>query len=138
MAKRKRTNNDLQNTTQKTKDRATRTPLKTRGELRCSRMVSKTNRLGCKRKINYYHTIWMLKITYIIAVIYFLADASSWFILAKKGSVQCYFQHKFSICTYWQIFPATVSICLTARSTIGPLTWTLARCCKVSMTMAGG
>ena len=29
----KRTNNDLQNTTQKTKDRATRTPLKTGGEL---------------------------------------------------------------------------------------------------------
>ena len=29
MAKRKRTNNDLQNTTQKTKDRAQRTPLKT-------------------------------------------------------------------------------------------------------------
>jgi len=29
MAKRKRTNNDLQNTTQKTKDRATRSPLKT-------------------------------------------------------------------------------------------------------------
>jgi hypothetical protein len=28
MAKRKRTNNDLQNTTHKTKDRATRTPLK--------------------------------------------------------------------------------------------------------------
>jgi len=28
MAKRKRTNNDLQNTTQKTKDRATRSPLK--------------------------------------------------------------------------------------------------------------
>jgi len=28
MAKRKRTNNDLQNSTQKTKDRATRTPLK--------------------------------------------------------------------------------------------------------------
>jgi len=31
MAKRKRTNNDLQNTTQKSKDRATRTPLKTGG-----------------------------------------------------------------------------------------------------------
>ena len=32
----KRTNNDLQNTTQKTKDQATRTPLKAWGELRCS------------------------------------------------------------------------------------------------------
>ena len=33
--KEKRTNNDLQNTTQKTKDRATRIPLKTGGEHRC-------------------------------------------------------------------------------------------------------
>jgi len=39
MAKRKkdkRTKNDLQNTMHKTKDRATRTPLKTGGELKCS------------------------------------------------------------------------------------------------------
>ena len=35
MTKRKRTNNELQNTTQKSKDRATQTPLKTRGELMC-------------------------------------------------------------------------------------------------------
>jgi hypothetical protein len=43
MAKRKTdrwTHNGLQNITQKTKDRVTRTPLKTRGELRCSRRVS--------------------------------------------------------------------------------------------------
>jgi len=32
----KRTNNDLQNTTQKTKERATQIKLKTEGELRCS------------------------------------------------------------------------------------------------------
>ena len=31
----KRTNNDLQNITHKTKDRVTRTPLETGGELRC-------------------------------------------------------------------------------------------------------
>jgi hypothetical protein len=37
MAKRKRTNNNLQNITQKMKDQAT---LKTRGELRCSGRVS--------------------------------------------------------------------------------------------------
>ena len=36
MTKGKRTNNDLQNTTQKTKDRVTLTPLKTGGELRWS------------------------------------------------------------------------------------------------------
>jgi hypothetical protein len=35
----KRTNNDLQNITHKTKDRVTRTPLKTEGELRCSGRV---------------------------------------------------------------------------------------------------
>ena len=35
-----RTNNDLQNTTQKTKDRVTRTPLKTGGKLKCSERVS--------------------------------------------------------------------------------------------------
>jgi len=33
------TNNDLQSTTKKSKDRATRTPLKTRGEHRCSGRV---------------------------------------------------------------------------------------------------
>jgi hypothetical protein len=36
----KKTNNNLQTNTQKTKDRATRTPLKTGGEIRCSEMVS--------------------------------------------------------------------------------------------------
>ena len=36
MAKRKRTSNDLQNNTQKTKDRAIQTLLKTADELRCS------------------------------------------------------------------------------------------------------
>ena len=37
MAKRTRTNNDLQNIIQKTKDRSTQTTLKTRGAFRCSR-----------------------------------------------------------------------------------------------------
>ena len=37
---RKRTNNDIQNFAQKTKDRATRKPLETRNELRCFRRVS--------------------------------------------------------------------------------------------------
>ena len=36
----KRTNNDLQNTTQKTNDLASRTPQKTGGDLRCSGRVS--------------------------------------------------------------------------------------------------
>ena len=41
MAKRKRTNNDLQNTTLKNKDRVTKTPLKTTGgELMCPGRVS--------------------------------------------------------------------------------------------------
>jgi hypothetical protein len=38
--KNKRTNNDLQNTTPKTKDRVTRTPLKIGDELMCSGRVS--------------------------------------------------------------------------------------------------
>ena len=40
LKKEKKTNNDLQNITQKTKDRVTQTPLKTGGELRCSRDVA--------------------------------------------------------------------------------------------------
>jgi hypothetical protein len=40
MAKRKRTNNDLQNITHKSKTRATRTPLKTGGELWCPGRIS--------------------------------------------------------------------------------------------------
>ena len=40
MSKIKRSNNDLQNITQKTTDRATRTNLKTGAELRCSGRVS--------------------------------------------------------------------------------------------------
>jgi len=39
MKKDKRTNNDLQNITHKTKDGVTRTPLKTEGEFRCSGRV---------------------------------------------------------------------------------------------------
>jgi len=38
------TSNDLQNTTQKTKHWATRTPLKTGGELKCSGGVSRDTR----------------------------------------------------------------------------------------------
>jgi len=46
MAKRKkdkRTNNDLQDIKQKTTDRATRNPLKTEGELRCSGSINRRN-----------------------------------------------------------------------------------------------
>jgi hypothetical protein len=60
----KRTNNDLQNTTQKTIDRATRTPLKTGGELCCSGRVSSscstsdTRRPTVKLKRHEHHLIW--------------------------------------------------------------------------------
>ena len=40
MGKRKRTNNDLQNITYKTKDRVTRTPPKTGDKLKCSEILS--------------------------------------------------------------------------------------------------
>ena len=43
MANRKRTNNDLQNLTQNTKDGATRTPLETGGVLRKVKFVEKLN-----------------------------------------------------------------------------------------------
>jgi len=43
MTKRKKRNNELRNTTQKSKDRATQTPLKTRGELMCFGRVSNSS-----------------------------------------------------------------------------------------------
>jgi hypothetical protein len=46
MVKRKRTNNDLRNITHKTKDRVTRTPLKTRDDLMCSGKVSSSCSTG--------------------------------------------------------------------------------------------
>ena len=54
MAKRKkckRTNSDLQNI-YKTKDRVTRTPLKTGGELRCSRRVGSSCSTSGTRRVN--------------------------------------------------------------------------------------
>ena len=57
MTKRKRTNNDLQNTTQKTKDRVTQTPLKTGGELRCSGRVSSSCSTSDTRRV----TAWAQK-----------------------------------------------------------------------------
>ena len=51
----KKTNKDLQNTTQKNKDRATRIPLKIGGEIRCSGKVisscssSDTHHVAVKR-----------------------------------------------------------------------------------------
>ena len=53
MAKRKGTNNDLQNTTQKTKDRTGRTPLKPGDELRRSEWVSNS----CSTMNTYYATL---------------------------------------------------------------------------------
>jgi hypothetical protein len=49
-SKRKRTNNDLQNITQNTEDWATRTPLKTGGESRCSgRVISFCSTFNTRR-----------------------------------------------------------------------------------------
>jgi hypothetical protein len=47
----KRTNNDLQNITHKTKDRVTRAPLKTGGELRFSRRVSSSCSTSGTRRV---------------------------------------------------------------------------------------
>jgi hypothetical protein len=48
----KRTNNDLQNITQKTKDQVTRIPLKTWGELKCSGRVSSSCSTSCTCHVN--------------------------------------------------------------------------------------
>ena len=52
MAKRKSTNNELQNIRYKTNDRVTRTPLKTHGELRCSGRVSSSCSTSVTRRVN--------------------------------------------------------------------------------------
>jgi len=53
-------NNDLQNTTQKTKDRATRTTLKSGGELRCSGRVSSS----CSAIVYFVHTRALLPVLF--------------------------------------------------------------------------
>jgi hypothetical protein len=70
MTKRKRTNNDLQNIIQKATDRATRTPLKTKVELRCSGRVSSycstsgTHHVGLVIKPNRTGKCFMISGTY--------------------------------------------------------------------------
>ena len=60
MKKDKRTTNDLQNTTQKTNDQATRTPLKIGFELRCPGRVSNScfaTRTSVYKVIYYYQIV---------------------------------------------------------------------------------
>jgi hypothetical protein len=52
MTKRNKTNNDLQNIAHKTKDKVTRTHLKTGGELRCSERVSRSSSTSGTRRVN--------------------------------------------------------------------------------------
>ena len=54
MTKRKRTNKNLQNTTQKTKARPTRIPLKTGGELKCSGRVDNSCSSSCTLRVAVY------------------------------------------------------------------------------------
>ena len=49
--RKERTNNDLQNTTKKTKDWATQTPLKQRGDLRCSGRINSSCSTSCTRHV---------------------------------------------------------------------------------------
>ena len=57
----KRTNNDLQNTTQKTNDRVTRTPLKIGGELRCYGRVGRScSTIGTHRVLSFIH-LWQFE-----------------------------------------------------------------------------
>ena len=59
MVKRKKTNNDLQNTKEKIKGWAPRTPLKLRGELMCSGRVSNTCSINdtCCVTVRYGHPV---------------------------------------------------------------------------------
>ena len=52
MDKRKKTNNDLQNSTHKANDQDTRTPLKTGGELRCPGRVGSSCSASGTRCVN--------------------------------------------------------------------------------------
>ena len=54
MTKRKRTNKNLQNTTQKTKARPTRIPLKSGGELKCSGRVYNSCSSSCTLRVAVY------------------------------------------------------------------------------------
>jgi hypothetical protein len=60
----KRTNNDLLNITQKTKDRATRSPIKTGGELGCPERVSRSCSTSDTRRVTVkqheHRLIWKL------------------------------------------------------------------------------
>ena len=61
MAKRKRTNNDLQNITQKIKDQAIRTPLKTWCDLRCSETVCSSCSTCDTRRVTLFINRWFEK-----------------------------------------------------------------------------
>ena len=63
----KRKNNDLQNIIHKTKDRVTRTHLRTRDELRCSGRVSSS----CSTSGTFYKS-WFIAITLLTAMIIFI------------------------------------------------------------------
>ena len=73
--KEKRTNNDLQNTTQKTTGQATRTPLKSSGEFRCSGRVSSscstrdTRRVNASRREHHPRQIKNKKYNLVVAVL---------------------------------------------------------------------
>jgi len=60
----KRTNNDLQNVTHETKDRATRTPLKTGGELRCSKKVCNSCFTCGTRRVSSSTVVYALQIIF--------------------------------------------------------------------------
>ena len=60
MAKKKQKNNDLQNTTQKTRNRAPRIPLKTSGEIGCSGLLKSS----CFSSI-YINPKWINVLSYV-------------------------------------------------------------------------
>jgi hypothetical protein len=78
MAKRKRTNNDLQNITQKTKDQATRTPLKTWCDLRCSETVCSSCSTCDTRRVTLFINRMQVKVELLCTASTSFDYATSW------------------------------------------------------------
>jgi hypothetical protein len=72
-----RTNSDLQNITHKTKDRVTRTPLKTGGKLRCSGRVSSSWSTSGTRRVNLVTNLVLLAIVLSILLQYMCLEHES-------------------------------------------------------------
>ena len=106
MIKRKRTNNDLQYITQKTKDRATRTPLKTGSELRCPRRASGScSTSGTRRVTLVKHSVISDRIVITIVSFNFFFLFSRYIIQHQEKRVLCgKWLKNYHITLYWILY----------------------------------